>query len=58
MLFRSVRCVDFGEADRTERAIARADGAEMAFIGKLEEQTWNGRKYLQMTISAEGEVDG
>lgn len=53
-----VRCVDFGEADRTERAIARADGAEMAFIGKLEEQTWNGRRYLQMTISAEGEVDG
>ncbi len=56
---REIRCVDFKNADATEKIIRNAWGmnrgetgpAAVTFKGFLSSQSWNGRKYLQLQVT-------
>ncbi len=49
----TIRAVDFRNGDRSEEIIRRAEFAdeEVYVVGILEEQLWNGNRYLQININ-------
>ena len=50
---KQIRIVDFKNADRAEVILSEAmnEGTEVHAIGALEDQMWNGNRYLQINLS-------